>query len=157
MLCRDLLQNKYYALSAASALFKYLESRGRTFGARSLKIRYLPLEGTMLIDSETAKNLELVENVSLLLVSSCLVFLSFHFSMLRSDHADDSEMYSCSTRGVDILYMDSSIIVTRLWQQDWLVFFLAIPSVGRRLADTFYSSEATSYPLPQMPSSSKRV
>lgn len=121
MLCRDLVQNKYYALSAASALFKYLESRGRTFGARSLKIRYLPLEGTMLIDSETAKNLELVENVSLLLLllSSCLVFLSFRFSLLRSDHADDSGINSCLTRGADILYMDSSIIATRLWQQDW--------------------------------------
>lgn len=62
---RDLLKNKYYALSAASALFKYLEDKNRTFSARSLKIRYLPLEGTMLIDAETAKNLELVENVSL--------------------------------------------------------------------------------------------
>jgi len=62
---RDSIKNKYYALSAASALFKWLETRGRTFQARSLKIRYLPLEGTMLIDSETAKNLELVENVSM--------------------------------------------------------------------------------------------
>lgn len=120
MLCRDLVQNKYYALSAASALFKYLESRGRTFGARSLKIRYLPLEGTMLIDFETAKNLESVENVSLLLLlSSCLVFLPFRFPLLRSDHTDDTGMNSCSTRGEDILYMHSSIIATRLWQQDW--------------------------------------
>lgn len=62
--CRDSVKNKYYALSAASALFKFLETqRERTFQARSLKIRYCPLEGTMLIDSETAKNLELIENV----------------------------------------------------------------------------------------------
>lgn len=76
---------------------------------------------------------------------------------MRSDHADDSGMFSSSTRGEDILYMDSSIIVTRLWQQDWLAFFLAISSMGRGLADTFYSSEATFYPLPQMQSSLKHV
>ncbi|CEQ39579.1 SPOSA6832_01105, partial [Sporobolomyces salmonicolor] len=56
---------KYYALSAACALFKYLETQSLTFSPRSLLIRYAPLEGTCLIDADSAKNLELVGNVSL--------------------------------------------------------------------------------------------
>jgi len=56
---------KYYALSAICALFKYLDSTGTAFlSPHSLKIRYAPFEGTCLIDSESAKNLELVQNVS---------------------------------------------------------------------------------------------
>ena len=58
------MTGKHYALAAASALFKFLEmSRDCVFAPKSLKIKYCPLEGTMLIDSESAKNLELVENV----------------------------------------------------------------------------------------------
>ncbi|KAF8439384.1 muts domain V-domain-containing protein [Boletus edulis BED1] len=56
--------DKYYALSATCALFKYCESRLNTrFSSGSLRIRYASVEGTMLIDPETAKNLELVKNV----------------------------------------------------------------------------------------------
>ena len=59
------MTGKHYALAAASALFKFLEmSRDCVFAPKSLKIKYCPLEGTMLIDSESAKNLELVENVN---------------------------------------------------------------------------------------------
>lgn len=59
------VKSKYYALSASSALFKYLESAHQlTFGLHSLHIRYSTLEGTMLIDRDTAANLELVSNVS---------------------------------------------------------------------------------------------
>ncbi|GAA5967803.1 hypothetical protein JCM11641_005769 [Rhodosporidiobolus odoratus] len=55
---------RYYALSAACALFKYLDSQhAMVFPPKSLKIRYAPLEGTCLIDAESAKNLELVANL----------------------------------------------------------------------------------------------
>ncbi|KAL0576893.1 MutS protein msh4 [Marasmius crinis-equi] len=59
------VSNKYYALSASSALFKYAEIRLNTrFASGSLRIRYVPVDGTMLIDSESAKNLELVGNMA---------------------------------------------------------------------------------------------
>ena len=56
---------RYYALSAASALFKHAELRLNVrFAASSLLIRYTQVEGTMMIDSDTARNLELVGNMS---------------------------------------------------------------------------------------------
>ncbi|KAI0089898.1 muts domain V-domain-containing protein [Irpex rosettiformis] len=58
------LSNKYYALSAACALFKHAEAKlNLRFSASSLRIRYVQVEGTMMIDPETARNLELVSNV----------------------------------------------------------------------------------------------
>lgn len=55
---------KYFALSACSALFKYLELKCHTvFPASSLRIRYVALEGTMFIDQDTIVNLELIQNV----------------------------------------------------------------------------------------------
>ncbi|KAJ6630078.1 muts domain V-domain-containing protein [Mycena sp. CBHHK59/15] len=57
--------NKYYALSAACALFKHAETKLNTrFASASLRIRYVPVDGTMMIDPETARNLELVGNMS---------------------------------------------------------------------------------------------
>ncbi|EIN13274.1 hypothetical protein PUNSTDRAFT_109550 [Punctularia strigosozonata HHB-11173 SS5] len=57
--------NKYYALSAVSALFKYCETKFNTrYAAASLRIRYLPFEGTMMIDSDTVRNLELACNMT---------------------------------------------------------------------------------------------
>ncbi|CAK5271911.1 unnamed protein product, partial [Mycena citricolor] len=57
--------NKYYALSAACALFKHAETKLNTrFASGSLLIRYVPVEGTMMIDPDTARNLELVDNMS---------------------------------------------------------------------------------------------
>ncbi|KAF8192659.1 muts domain V-domain-containing protein [Mycena galopus ATCC 62051] len=57
--------NKYYALSATCALFKHAETKLNTrFAAASLRIRYVPVEGTMMIDPDTARNLELVGNMS---------------------------------------------------------------------------------------------
>ncbi|KAG8977624.1 MutS protein msh4 [Tulasnella sp. 425] len=54
---------RYYALSAASALFKYTESRLNViFATQSLRIKYRGVEGTMMIDTDTAVNLELVGN-----------------------------------------------------------------------------------------------
>ncbi|KAE9397228.1 hypothetical protein BT96DRAFT_860285 [Gymnopus androsaceus JB14] len=59
------VSNKYYVLSACSALFKHAEIRQNTrFSAGSLRIRYSPVDGTMMIDPESAKNLELVGNMS---------------------------------------------------------------------------------------------
>ena len=56
---------RYYALSAASALFKHAEAKlNIRFAAASLRIRYVQVEGTMMIDPETARNLELVENMT---------------------------------------------------------------------------------------------
>lgn len=56
--------DKYYALSAASALFKHAEYRLNTrFASRSLRIRYVSGQGTLMIDLETARNLELVNNI----------------------------------------------------------------------------------------------
>ncbi|KAH7920485.1 hypothetical protein BV22DRAFT_1198859 [Leucogyrophana mollusca] len=57
--------NKYYALSALCALFKHAENRMNTrYAACSLRIRYVPVEGTMMIDPETARSLELVNNIN---------------------------------------------------------------------------------------------
>ncbi|KAI0307402.1 muts domain V-domain-containing protein [Multifurca ochricompacta] len=58
------VSRKYYALSAASAMFKYAEIKLNTqFASGSLRIRFVPVDGTMLIDPETARNLEIVDNV----------------------------------------------------------------------------------------------
>jgi DNA mismatch repair protein MSH4 len=57
--------DRYYALSAACALFKHSECRFNTrYAAFSLRIRYVPIEGTMMIDPDTARNLELVGNMA---------------------------------------------------------------------------------------------
>ncbi|KAF5385565.1 hypothetical protein D9757_006793 [Collybiopsis confluens] len=59
------VSTKYYVLSACSALFKHTEIRQNTrFSAGSLRIRYSPVDGTMMIDPESARNLELVANMS---------------------------------------------------------------------------------------------
>ena len=59
------MNHRYYALAATCALFKHTESKLNTrFAAGSLRIRYVPVEGTMLIDPDTARNLELVGNMA---------------------------------------------------------------------------------------------
>ncbi|KAK0440784.1 muts domain V-domain-containing protein [Armillaria borealis] len=59
------VRDKYFALSATSALFKHAEAKLNTrFAAGSLLIRYVPVDGTMMIDPETVRNLELVGNMS---------------------------------------------------------------------------------------------
>lgn len=59
------VSNKYYTLSAACALFKYAESGMNVrFAAASLRIRYVPVDGTMMVDPDTARNLELVGNMT---------------------------------------------------------------------------------------------
>ncbi|GAA5897919.1 hypothetical protein JCM8208_003192 [Rhodotorula glutinis] len=60
----NVCKSKWYALSAAAALFKWLDSaQSLSFPPNSLRIRYAPLDGTCLIDTESARNLELVANV----------------------------------------------------------------------------------------------
>ncbi|KAG8742868.1 MutS protein msh4 [Ceratobasidium sp. 428] len=57
------VSNQYYALSAAGALFKYVETKMNTiFAPHSLRISFRCAEGTMMIDCETARNLELVQS-----------------------------------------------------------------------------------------------
>ena len=59
-----ILNLRYYALSAICALFKHAELKLNTrYSANSLRIVYTPLDGTMLIDTESARNLELVGNI----------------------------------------------------------------------------------------------
>ena len=83
---------RYYALSAACALFKYVEAQMNTrFATASLRIRYIPVEGTMMIDPDTARNLELVNNMThkrsthslfglLVLLGHRCIYLFFNFS-----------------------------------------------------------------------------
>ncbi|PWN45007.1 hypothetical protein IE81DRAFT_309693 [Ceraceosorus guamensis] len=55
--------DRYYALGACGALLKYVErSSNYALIHRSLRVRYSPPDGTMLIDTESARNLELVCN-----------------------------------------------------------------------------------------------
>ncbi|KAF8315442.1 hypothetical protein DL93DRAFT_2166804 [Clavulina sp. PMI_390] len=52
-----------FALCAVSAMFKYVQTRlHTTYAPKSLRIKWQPMEGTMLIDHDTAKNLELCSN-----------------------------------------------------------------------------------------------
>jgi DNA mismatch repair ATPase MutS len=56
---------RYYALSAICALLKYAEMKLNTrYAAGSLRIRYVAVEGTVMIDPDTARNLELVNNIA---------------------------------------------------------------------------------------------
>ena len=59
------MNHRYYALAATCALFKHAEFKlNNRFAAASLRIRYVPVEGTMMIDPDTARNLELVGNMA---------------------------------------------------------------------------------------------
>ncbi|KAJ9097622.1 hypothetical protein QFC21_004658 [Naganishia friedmannii] len=55
-------QDKYYGTAAMGALFRYLFENGEAFAPHSLRIEYKALDGTMLIDLDTANNLELVKS-----------------------------------------------------------------------------------------------
>ncbi|XP_044003959.1 mutS protein homolog 4-like [Aphidius gifuensis] len=55
------INSKYYALAAASALFKYIESiQHLVYEPKSLRINYQSAENVTMIDIESAKSLELV-------------------------------------------------------------------------------------------------
>ncbi|CAE7201529.1 unnamed protein product, partial [Rhizoctonia solani] len=76
------LSKKYYALSAASALFKFVETRmNTTYAPRSVRISFRSPEGTMMIDCETTRNLELLQsNVSKSSKSSLFGLLNHTFT-----------------------------------------------------------------------------
>lgn len=60
-----LLSNKYFALAAFAALIKVCEAKGLVgWAPASVRIVYRPLEGALLLDPVTAKNLELVTNIA---------------------------------------------------------------------------------------------
>ncbi|SPO41792.1 related to meiosis-specific MutS homolog [Pseudozyma flocculosa] len=60
----EAISTRYYGLSAACALFEYIESvTNRVFSPRSLRIQYVVPDGTVLISSNTARDLELVNNL----------------------------------------------------------------------------------------------
>ncbi|PWN51862.1 hypothetical protein IE53DRAFT_327721 [Violaceomyces palustris] len=73
------VSTKYYALSACCALFKYLEERTqRFFIPRSLRIRFVVPDGTVMIDTETARQLELVVSLDQSKTKLCLFGLLNH-------------------------------------------------------------------------------
>jgi DNA mismatch repair protein MSH4 len=54
---------RYYATCATCALFKYTEHRlNARYAPGSLLIRYVQVDGTMMINTQTTRNLELVSN-----------------------------------------------------------------------------------------------
>ncbi|CAO3606962.1 unnamed protein product [Cunninghamella echinulata] len=58
------IRSKYYCLTSVSSLFKYLEdSNSWTYLQHTIKFTYQSVEGTMMIDAITAKNLELVASL----------------------------------------------------------------------------------------------
>ncbi|KAF9505616.1 hypothetical protein BS47DRAFT_1322283 [Hydnum rufescens UP504] len=59
------VSNNPFALCAAAALFKYVQTKLSTiYSPRSLRIHCRAVEGTMMIDHDTAKNLELGGNMA---------------------------------------------------------------------------------------------
>ncbi|KAI7883907.1 hypothetical protein K492DRAFT_205104 [Lichtheimia hyalospora FSU 10163] len=58
------LSTKYYCLAAVAAAFKYIaENEGLGFAKHTVKFTYQGVEGTVMIDVATARNLELVSNI----------------------------------------------------------------------------------------------
>lgn len=63
MICLGHADVRYYALSALAAALHYIErEQGFAFMAGSLRVSYVALEGTLFIDVDSARNLELVKN-----------------------------------------------------------------------------------------------
>ncbi|KAF2480700.1 muts domain V-domain-containing protein [Neohortaea acidophila] len=63
----------YYAVCCFAAVLKYVElSMGKTFPFRSLRIKYEPSEGSMMIDLSTIHSLELVQNLHNTKSKECL-------------------------------------------------------------------------------------
>ncbi|KAI9354044.1 muts domain V-domain-containing protein, partial [Pilaira anomala] len=59
------VSKKYFCLAAIAGTFHYLfENEGQLFAEHTIKFVYQGAEGTMLIDTITAKNLELVSNTT---------------------------------------------------------------------------------------------
>ncbi|CAG8475627.1 9924_t:CDS:10 [Ambispora leptoticha] len=59
------LTSKFYCLSAAAAVLKYIESTQNIFFTdHSIQFKYQGCEGTMMIDCASARNLELITNIT---------------------------------------------------------------------------------------------
>lgn len=54
---------KYYALGAANAVVEWLARQGMTWSKGCLDVQWRAVEGTMLMDNETIRDLELLTNV----------------------------------------------------------------------------------------------
>ncbi|KAL7751014.1 MutS protein msh4 [Sorochytrium milnesiophthora] len=58
------MTSKYHCLSSLAALFRHVEAaKDLCFSPKSLRFRYQPIDGTMMIDPLTAKHLELTTNL----------------------------------------------------------------------------------------------
>ena len=67
------VSGNYYAVCCFAAVLKYIElSLRKTFPFRSLRIKYEPSEGSMLIDLSTIHSLELVQNIQYAKSRDCL-------------------------------------------------------------------------------------
>ena len=63
----------YYSVCCFAAVLKYVEQRlSKTFPPQSLRIKYEPPEGSMMIDLSTIRSLELVQNLHLPKSKDCL-------------------------------------------------------------------------------------
>ncbi|CAG8611279.1 2676_t:CDS:10 [Ambispora gerdemannii] len=59
------LMSKFYCLAAAAAVLKYIESTQNIFFTdHSIQFKYQGCEGTMMIDCASARNLELITNIT---------------------------------------------------------------------------------------------
>ncbi|KAI8815605.1 muts domain V-domain-containing protein [Fimicolochytrium jonesii] len=59
------LSSKFYCLSAVAALMKYIENmQNILFANQSIRFKFQVIEGTMMIDPSTARNLELTLNLT---------------------------------------------------------------------------------------------
>jgi DNA mismatch repair protein MSH4 len=67
------VSGKYYAVCCFAAVLKYVElGLAKTFPMRSLRIKYEPSEGSMMIDLSTMHSLELVQNLHDAKSKACL-------------------------------------------------------------------------------------
>lgn len=67
------VSGNYYAVCCFAAVLKYVElGLARTFPFRSLRIKYEPSEGSMMIDLSTIRSLELVQNLHNTKSKDCL-------------------------------------------------------------------------------------
>ncbi|KAK7894017.1 MutS protein msh4 [Exophiala xenobiotica] len=70
------LRGNYLATCCFSAVMKYIElGLGKTFAAQTLRIRFEPSEGSMMIDLATIASLELIQNLQNAKSRECLLGL----------------------------------------------------------------------------------
>ncbi|KAI6819431.1 hypothetical protein KC332_g9419 [Hortaea werneckii] len=73
------VNGNYYSVCCFAAVLKYVElSLSKTFPQRSLRIKYEPSEGSMMIDLSTIRSLELVQNLHSAKSKDCLFGLLNH-------------------------------------------------------------------------------